>query len=109
MNDAKRARIEEAQRHTADRRQKAIVSLAHCLGRSDVMRIHHDALVNEMLAAGGIEHFTEVKKQRFATYVCFWFAGLATVVERFQQLVANGTLPPSDELSSLISTDFLDL
>jgi len=107
MDDRKRARIAEEQRLLAERRQKAIVSLAHCLGRSDVMRLHHDALIHEMLETG--EEFTNAKKLRFAAYVCYWFAGLATVVERYQQLVKAGTLAPSDELNALISTDFLDI
>ncbi|MEP6891418.1 MAG: hypothetical protein ABI955_12070 [Nitrospirota bacterium] len=70
MNDKKRERVERAQQEAADRRQKAIVSLAHCLGRSDVYRFHHDALVHEMLAAGEGDHFTNAKKLRFVAYVC---------------------------------------
>lgn len=100
MNDKKRERVERPQQEDADRRQKAIVSLAHCLGRSDVYRLHHDALVSEMLAAGEGDHFTDAKKLRFVAYVCSWFAGLATVIERYQQLVNTGTLPESEELSA---------
>jgi hypothetical protein len=109
MNDKKRERVERAQVEAAERRQKAIVSLAHCLGRSDVYRLHHEALIHEMLEAGGSEHFTNVKKLQFAAYVCSWFAGLATVIERFQQLTNDGVLPKSEELSTLLSSDFLDL
>jgi hypothetical protein len=109
MNEKKKARVEQAEREAADRRQKAIVSLAHCLGRADVYMMHHDGLVREMLDAGSIEAYTNVKKLRFASYVCAWFAGLSGVIERFQQLVRSGTLPPSDELDALIMPDFLDL
>lgn len=109
MNDKKRERVERAQQEAADRRQKAIVSLAHCLGRSDVYRFHHDALVHEMLAAGEGDHFTNAKKLHFVAYICSWFAGLATVIERYQQLVNTGTLPESEELSALISSEYLDL
>jgi hypothetical protein len=109
MSDKKSERVESARLEAADRRQKAIVSLAHCLGRCDVYRLHHDALIHEVLAAGGSERFTDAKKLRFAAYVCSWFAGLATVIERFQQLVNAGTLPKSEELSTLISADYLDL
>jgi hypothetical protein len=109
MDDKKRSRIEKARQEAADRRQKAIVSLAHCLGRSDVYRHHHDGLVHEMLANGGTAAFSTVKKLRFAAYVCSWFAGLAGVIERYQQLVSNGTLPESTELSRLITAEFIDL
>ena len=109
MNEKKRARVEQAEVETAERRQKAIVSLAHCLGRSDVYRLHHDVLVEEILLAGGSEHFTDTKKLRFAAYVCAWLAGLAAVIERYQQLVSNGTLPSSEEMSRLVTPEYLDL
>src|SRR5713101_8030820 len=109
MSEGKQERVARAQQEANVRRSKAIRSLAHCLGRSDVMRLHHDGLVHEMLEAGGGEHFTSAKKLRFAAYVCFWFAGLATVVERYQQLVANGTIPRSGEVSQLLTPEFIDL
>lgn len=109
MDKRKQARIDQARLEAAERTQKAIVSLAHCLGRSDVYRIHHDALVHEMLDAGGIEAFSDVKKLRFAAYVSAWFAGLSGVIERFEQLVGKGTLPQSDELSRLITPAFVDV
>jgi len=109
MSESKRARVEEAKRTGEARRQKALVSLSHCLSRSNVMRIHHDALVHELLTAGGIDHFSDVKKARFAAYVCFWFASLATVVERYQQLVRSGTLPASNKLDALLGEDFINL
>ena len=40
---------------------------------------------------------------------CFWFAGLATVVERYQQLVANGTIPDSQDVSQLLTSEFIAL
>jgi hypothetical protein len=109
MNERKKARAEQADRETADRRQKAIVSLAHYLGRADVYRHHHDALIHEMLAAGDRAAFTNAKKLRFTAYACAWFAGLSGVIERYQQLVSKGVLPPSAELSHLITPAFLDL
>lgn len=107
MDDDKLSRIEKAKRESAERRQKAIRSLALCLSRSDVMRIHHDVLVKELADSG--QEFTDVKKARFAAYVCFWFATLAAVIERFEQLVSNGTIPRSDRLSSLLTKEFIDL
>jgi hypothetical protein len=109
VNERKQERIAQAQKEANDRRMKAIHSLAHCLGRSDVMRLHHDSLVHEMLGAERKMPFTTAKKTRFSAYVCFWFASLATVVERYQQLVGNGTLPESPELSQLLTPDFIDL
>jgi hypothetical protein len=109
MNDEENIRVESAQSEAAERRQKAIVSLAHCLGRSDLYRLHHDALIHEVLAAGGGDHFTNTKKLRFAAYVCSWFAALAAVIERYEQLTNKGTIPRSEEISQLRSSDFLDL
>lgn len=107
MKDDKLTRIAKAKQESIERRQKAIRSLSLCLSRSDVMRIHHDVVVKE-LADSGLE-FTDVKKVRFAAYVCFWFATLAAVIERYEQLVSNGTIPRSDRLSSLLTKDFIDL
>ena len=107
MKDDKLTRIAKAKQESTERRQKAIRSLSLCLSRSDVMRIHHDVLVKE-LADSGLE-FTDVKKARFAAYVCFWFATLAAVIERYEQVVSNGTIPRSDRLSSLLTKDFIDL
>lgn len=109
MNDGKRERAERAREEAAARRHKALVSLSHCLRRSDVMRIHHDALVYELMQEGGIDQFTDVKKHRFSAYVCFWFAGLATVIERFQQLVNSDTIPSSSKVADLLSPEFIDL
>jgi len=107
MNEAKKDRVARAQEEARARRSKAIRSLAHCLGRSDVMRFHHDGLVNEMLEAHA--QFTTIKKLRFEAYVCFWFAGLATVVERYQQLVNSGIIPGSQKVSDLLTVEFIDL
>lgn len=52
MSEGKQSRIERIKREALERRYKAIVSLSRFLGRSDVMRIHHDVLVHEMLEAG---------------------------------------------------------
>jgi hypothetical protein len=108
MSEAKKERIARAQSEAGARRTKAIRSLAHCLGRSDVMRLHHDSLVKE-LVDGNETLFTTAKKQRFAAYVCFWFTGLTTVVERYQQLVTNGTIPESVKVSQLLTPEFIDL
>jgi hypothetical protein len=108
MSEAKKERVERAQSEASDRRRKAIRSLAHCLGRSDVMRLHHDSMVNELVEENE-RQFKPAKLQRFAAYVCFWFTGLATVVERYQQLVANGSIPESERLSNLLTPEFIDL
>jgi hypothetical protein len=108
MNDKKRARIEQAQLDAAERKQKAIISLAHCLGRSDVYRLHHDSLVYEQFD-NEEEEFTTVRKLRFVAYTCAWFSGLAAVIERFEELVNKGTIPKSDELAELITPDYVDL
>jgi hypothetical protein len=108
MSETKQERIARAKQDASARCSKAIRSLAHCLGRSDVMRLHHDGLVHEMVEAGA-EHFDSVKKQRFVAYVCFWFAGLATVVERYQQAVASGTIPNCEDVSELLTAEFIDL
>ena len=107
MKEDKLARVEKANKEAAERRQKALTSLAHCLSRSDVMRVHHDALVKE-LADGDME-FTDIKKARLSTYVCFWFASLAAAIERYEQLVSNGTIPVSSKLSRLLTKDFINL
>jgi hypothetical protein len=107
MNETKLARIEKAKVEAAERKRKAIVSLAHCLSRSDVMRLHHDLLVKELADTGA--GFTDAKKVRFMAYTCFWFASLAAVIERYQQLSTNGTIPTSGILSTLITDDFVDL
>ncbi len=107
MNEKKLARVEQAKMEAAERHRKAIVSLAHCLSRSDVMRIHHDLLVKELADTGA--EFTIAKKVRFMAYTCFWFAGLAAVIERYQQLSTNGTIPVSESLYTLITEDFVDL
>ena len=107
MNDKKKERVDRAEKEAAARRSKAIRSMGHCLGRSDVMRLHHNGLVNEMLVEGA--EFTEAKKLRFAAYVCFWFAGLAAVVERYQELVNDKTIMGSKKVSDLLTADFLDL
>lgn len=107
MNKEKQARVTKAHEEACKRRSKAIRSLAHCLGRSDVMRHHHDGLVKEMLEDAA--QFTTVKKLRFHAYVCFWFTGLATVIERYQELVSKGTIPGSQKVSALLTSDFIDL
>ncbi len=65
-------------------------------------------MVHEMVDADDLAQFTSVKKLRFAAYICFWFAGLATVVERYQQLVSSGTIPDSVTVSALLTTEFID-
>ena len=107
MKEDKLARIKKAKRETDDRCQKALRSLAHCLSRGDVMRHHHDALIKELADSG--QEFTDVKKARFAAYIWFWFVSLAAVIERFEQLASNGTIPKSDEISSLLTKEFIDI
>ena len=103
----KQARIQIAKEEATARRKKTIASVAHCLSRSDVMRFHHNLLVQELVDTGA--EFSDAKKVRFAAYTCFWFAGLAAVIERFQKLTSNGTLPKSEQLSNMITDDFIDL
>ncbi|MEQ1574275.1 MAG: hypothetical protein ABL993_08515 [Vicinamibacterales bacterium] len=64
MNERKQGRIAQAQQEANARRSKAIRSLAHCLGRSDVMRYHHNGLVHELLEGELGEQFTAVKAVR---------------------------------------------
>lgn len=71
------------------------------------MRIHHDTLVKELADTGA--EFTDVKKARFNAYTCFWFAGLAAVVERYQELSKSGAIPKSQELSKLLTEEFIDI
>jgi GTP-sensing pleiotropic transcriptional regulator CodY len=49
----KAARIEKEQREREERRTRAIASLAICLGRSEVMRVHHDEFIRELDRRGG--------------------------------------------------------
>ena len=107
MKEDKFARIEKAKREADECRQKALHSLAHCLSRGDVMRHHHDALIKELANTGQV--FSDVKEARFAAYIWFWFVSLSAVIERFEQLVANGTIPKSDKLSSLLTKEFIDI
>ena len=105
----KEERVARAAKQSAERQSKALRSLAHCLARSNVMRYHHDGLVLEMLDPADADAFTLVKKQRFAAYVCFWFAGLAAVIERHQELSRRGTIPAFAPLDGLLSEAFIDI
>jgi hypothetical protein len=109
MNEAKQERVARAREEAEARRKKAIRSLAHCLARSDVMRLHHDILVRQTAEAVGEEPSGAITNQRLFAYVCFWFAGLAAVVERYQQLVNVGTIPDSEDVSRLLTSDFIDI
>lgn len=87
------------------RARKHLLSLHHCLARSDVMRIHHDMLIGE-IEASGIEAFTAAKKVRFSAYLAFWFTGLAGVVERFEELTNSDSIPGDEDISKLITPEF---
>lgn len=108
VND-KRDRTEKATLEAQKRMQKHLLSLHHCLVRSDVMRHHHDALVQEMTEADDLQTFTDVKKARFSAYLAFWFTGLVGVIERYEQLRDKKAIPPSPEIDRLLSESFKDV
>jgi hypothetical protein len=106
----KKHRVQQSQDAAADRRDKAIRSLSICFSRNEVMRVHHDVLVTEILSAGGIKAFDNpTKKARFITYISYWFAGLAAVIERYQELKTKGTIPISSKLEALLTPEFFNL
>lgn len=109
MNEAKKARVERAALEAKARMHKHILSLHHCLVRSDVMRHHHDNLVHEMLETEDPAAFNDVKKCRFSAYIAFWFAGLTGVIERYEELREKGVIPRDNELDGLITDDFKDV
>ena len=109
MNDVKKARVEQAALEARRRMRKHLVSLHHCLARSDVMRHHHDALIQEMTDSDDPSAFTNVKKARFSAYIAFWFTGLAGVIERYEQLRDKGAVPASSEIDVLLTDDFKDV
>jgi len=111
MSDAKKARIENARLEANERRTRALNSLALCLSRSNVMRVHHNAFIHEIEARGGLEVVwsSVAAKTRFTTYVAYWFAGLAAVIERYQELTGKDTIPTDPKLDALLTEDRLSL
>lgn len=106
MNEAKNTRIAQAAVKSAERTQRHLHSLHHCLVRSDVMRYHHDGLVQEMLADDRPDAFSSVKKVRFMAYIAFWYTALAGVVERYEELRENGSVPADPRIDSLLTEEF---
>lgn len=111
MTGSKQERIKRARQEAAKRQRKEIASLRICFIRSEVMRQHHDALVHDGLAHGGLEYIAEsdINKARFITYVAYWFAALATVVERYNALARKGTIPKLESLDRLLTPKMLSL
>ena len=105
-SEAKRARIEKAVKEAEARMHKHILSLHHCLVRSDIMRHHHDNLVREMVEEKDPATFNDVKKCQFSAYIAFWFAGLTGVIERYEELRDREAIPCDNELDNLITSDF---
>jgi hypothetical protein len=46
---------------------------------------------------------------QFRAYVAYWFAGLAAVVERYQELASKGTIPADATLDRLLDDEHLAL
>lgn len=101
----KEDRVRRAATEKAGRTQKHLLSLHHCLVRSDVMRHHHDALVAEV-SHEGMEAFTAIKKVRLFAYLAFWFTALAGVIERYEELRNSGSIPRDPEVDRLLTTEF---
>ena len=106
MNEAKRARATQAALDAGERTQRHLHSLHHCLVRSDVMRYHHNGLVQEMLDDDRPEAFNNVKKVRFMAYVAFWYTALAGVIERYEELRGKGAVPADPAIDSLLTEQF---
>lgn len=106
MNEAKNARAAKAVLDAAERTQKHLHSLHHCLVRSDVMRYHHNGLVQEMLDDDCPDAFNTVKKVRFMAYLAFWYTALAGVIERYEELRDKGTVPADPAIDSLLTEEF---
>jgi hypothetical protein len=109
MNQAKKVRIEQATHEAWERTQKHLHSLHHCLARSDVMRHHHDALVQEMTEADHPDAFNNVKKVRFMAYLSFWYTALSGVIERYEQLRDDGSIPADPDIDHLLTDDFKNI
>lgn len=111
MKQDKQTRIKQSKATEVEKRRKAVKSLDFCFSRSEVMRVHHDALVAELMSSGGIEAFknSTTKKARFNTYVAYWFAGLSAAIERYQEQSAKGVIPISSELDQLMTPEFIKI
>lgn len=109
MNDTKKKRAEDAAQKALSRQRKHLLSLHHCLARSDVMRHHHDGLVQEISTSDDPAAFNNVKKVRFAAYISFWFAGLSGVIERYEQLRNKEAIPSCPEIDTLLTDKFKDI
>jgi hypothetical protein len=106
VNEAKNARVAKAALDAAERTQKHLHSLHHCLVRSDVMRYHHNGLVQEMLDDDRPDAFNNVKKVRFMAYIAFWYTALAGVIERYEELRDKGAVPAEPAIDSLLTEEF---
>lgn len=106
MNEGKKARVAQAAIEEAERMQKQLHSLHHCLVRSDVMRYHHNDLVQEMLDSESPDGFNDVKKVRFISYISFWYTALASVIERYEELRDKKTIPRDPVIDSLLTEEF---
>ncbi|WP_313218435.1 hypothetical protein [Stenotrophomonas sp.] len=104
----KEERVRLAAADKASRTRKHLLSLHHCLARSDVMRHHHDALVAE-ISTEGMDAFTDVVKVRFFAYLAFWFTALAGVIERYEALRNSGSIPGDPAVDLLLTTEFKDI
>lgn len=110
MNDRKKERTELERQAAEERRKKAMYSLGICFLRSEVMRRHHDALLVAIAYDGTDEwQSSDITKARFISYVCYWFAGLAAVIERYQELANKGTIVRDSAIDSLLTPDKIDL
>lgn len=106
VNEAKNARVAKAALDAAERTQRHLHSLHHCLVRSDVMRYQHNSLVQEMLDDDRTEAFNNVKNVRLMAYLAFWFTALAGVIERYEELRDKGALPTNPAIDSLLTEEF---
>ena len=106
MSDEKKARILQVASLAKKKLQRDLLSLHHCLARSDVMRHHHEALIKQMVKAEGPAAFNDLKKVRFGAYIAFWFTGLACVIERYEQLRNNSSIPSDVAIDNLITIKF---
>jgi len=109
VNEAKKARVAQAAKEASERMRKHLHSLHHCLVRSDVMRYHHNGLVQEMLADDRPDAFNNVKKVRFFAYIAFWYTALAGVIERYEELRDKGAIPADSKIDSLLTERFKDV
>lgn len=111
MTNAKSERQKRAALEASERRTRALNSLAMCLSRSNVMRMHHNLFIQEIDARGGMDVVwaSDAAKVRFTTYVAYWFAALAAVIERYQELTGKGTIESDSILDGMLTENNLSL